>query len=1010
MRGAGAQRHRGSWIIRACLAWLVLAWLWPCVAHAEDAPRDAALSGFDHSSWTLERGAPADIWDMFQGSDRALWLGTGSGLYRFDGQRFMRTAPTPGQPLPSNNLTVLKDDGAGGVWAGTYDAGVFHLHGQTLQRYGPERGLPQGFVFSMARDGQGRWWVANGDSLRWFDGQRWRAPQAGQGFAAGEAYWVLCDAGGVLWVATADRLLYLPRAGQRFLDAGVPLTRYATLAQAPDGTVWVADRRRGLWPVADRAGLLPEDARQRRALPQLRLQRFAFQHDGSLWGSVLGGGGIVRLRWERTGALLPIERFDVGQGLPSTYASPVLEDLEGDVWVGTNLGLSRFRRHLIHRLAWPERDAPDTLMTLPGQQVRAYGEAGTVWPLDRARLAALGQGQRPMPAQDAAAVWRWQGGRIVRSPHPATMAAAPSDAGPGEVSALIQSAQAVWACATAGGVLRNAGSGWVRETRLPDRRCSTLQVDARGALLVGYPDGGVAVLADDAQGPATVSQAGVGPITGLYRDDALTLVAGEEGLALADATGGYARVRGLREDLLLGISGIVRQGEGDLWLYGIRGLVRVSPDDLRRSAATGLPLDQARAFDAIDGLPGVALQTSAVPTLALGQDGLLWMASNQGLAWLDVNAIARNRVAPQVRLGEVVSGQGRQPLVDGLVLPKRTRELELDYSAASLARPDRVRYRVRLEGVDAHWREMGELAQVRYANLQPGRYRFEVMAANEDGVWSVPVQAGFAIRPAWTQTGLFRVAMLVLLALAIAAVIVLRSRALAARWRARLEERHGERERIARDLHDTLLQGMQGLVLRLHAANQRLPPTEPVRHEVEHALELAESTLREGRERVVGLRGEDTRIELGARLAAVGKRLADGPAPSLRLLIEGQPRALPTCVAEEAFLIGREALTNALRHARAKAIEVEIGYGREALHLRVRDDGLGMPADAQARRAHFGLRGMRERAARIGGTLQVWSAPRMGTEIALSVPAARAYAVARTRWWQRLRRASQEDA
>ncbi|XHS34035.1 sensor histidine kinase [Pseudoxanthomonas sp. UC29_72] len=137
---------------------------------------------------------------------------------------------------------------------------------------------------------------------------------------------------------------------------------------------------------------------------------------------------------------------------------------------------------------------------------------------------------------------------------------------------------------------------------------------------------------------------------------------------------------------------------------------------------------------------------------------------------------------------------------------------------------------------------------------------------------------------------------------------------------------------------------------------------------------------------------------------------ADGPAPSLRLLIEGQPRALPTCVAEEAFLIGREALTNALRHAQAKAIEVEIGYGREALHLRVRDDGVGMPADAQARRAHFGLRGMRERAARIGGTLQVWSAPRMGTEIALSVPAARAYAVARTRWWQRLRRASQEDA
>lgn len=246
------QGHRGNWIIRACSAWLVLAWLWPCLAHAEDAPPDAALSGFDHSSWTLERGAPADIWDMFQGRDRALWLGTGSGLYRFDGQRFMRTAPPPGQAFPSNNLTVLKDDGAGGVWAGTYDAGVFHLHGQTLQRYGPEQGLPPGIAFSMARDGQGRWWVANGDGLRWFDGQRWRAPQAGQGFAAGEAYWVLCDAGGTLWVATADRLLYLPRAGQRFLDAGVPLTRYAAWRRRRTARCgWpIAGAACGRWPTA----------------------------------------------------------------------------------------------------------------------------------------------------------------------------------------------------------------------------------------------------------------------------------------------------------------------------------------------------------------------------------------------------------------------------------------------------------------------------------------------------------------------------------------------------------------------------------------------------------------------------------------------------------------------------------------------------------------------------------------------------------------------------------------
>ncbi len=496
----------------------------------------------------------------------------------------------------------------------------------------------------------------------------------------------------------------------------------------------------------------------------------------------------------------------------------------------------------------------------------------------------------------------------------------------------------------------------------------------------------------------------VGPVTALLHHQDLLLVAGEAGLAARLGNGRFMPVNTDMAGVLEGITGMVADAHGHLWLNGSRGLVRLGSDQLRRALRTGQPVTP-RLFDAVDGMPGIALQSGPIPTAVLADDGLLWLATNQGLAWLDTTRSHVNTMAPSVRIGDVLHGSEQQPLRDGLRLPAGTSQLQIDYVALSLARPERNRYRYRLSGVDDGWQDAGSSTRAYYTNLAPGNYRFEVEAANEDGIWSTaPASRSFRIAPTFIQTVWFKLlctaAVLALLVLAVR----IRSGQLAALFRARLQERNGERERIARDLHDTLLQGSQGLILRLHAISQSPQTPEPVRSQLESAMQLAERNLAEGRERVNALReGPFAGRDLASALADVHAEYAGHGTNPLRLTVEGTPPPLQADAAEEVFLIGREAIRNALRHANASAIEVELSYGTRCFLLHVRDDGVGI-ADENAGHGHWGLQGMRERAQRLGAELQLWTRPGLGTEVALAVPARRLYHRRPSRWrwpWSR---------
>jgi signal transduction histidine kinase len=307
-----------------------------------------------------------------------------------------------------------------------------------------------------------------------------------------------------------------------------------------------------------------------------------------------------------------------------------------------------------------------------------------------------------------------------------------------------------------------------------------------------------------------------------------------------------------------------------------------------------------------------------------------------------------------------------------------------------------VHFKYKLEGSDSDWQDAGTRREALYTNLGPGSYTFQVIASNNDGVWNnAGATLHFEIAPAFYQTRWFDA----LCALAILGVLVvlyqIRIRQVAVQARGRLEARLAERERIARELHDTLLQGIQGLIWRFQAATDRIPPDVPAREMMEKSLDRADKLLAESRDRVKDLRPTAAEVaDLAQALAAEGDQFAQLHPIPFRVSVQGIRRDLHPIVREEGFLIAREALGNAFRHAQARDIEAEVTYGDRALQVRVRDDGLGISSSvlqAGGRPGHFGLLGMRERAKKLGGHLDVWSKPGAGTEIDLRVPAKVAY-------------------
>jgi signal transduction histidine kinase len=345
-------------------------------------------------------------------------------------------------------------------------------------------------------------------------------------------------------------------------------------------------------------------------------------------------------------------------------------------------------------------------------------------------------------------------------------------------------------------------------------------------------------------------------------------------------------------------------------------------------------------------------------------------------------------------------------------LPPLVRDLQIDYTALSLVAPEKNRFRYKLEGRDGTWQDVGNRRQAFYTDLDPGDYRFHVIASNNRGVWNEQgATLDFSIAPAYWQTNGFRVACVAAFLLVLWALYQLRVRHLRRQFNMTLDARVGERTRIARELHDTLLQSFHGLLLRFQTAMDLLPNRATEAKQVlGSAIDQAAEAITEGRDAVQGLRSstQDTN-DLADALRALGEQLAAdegaGKGVILRVESKGGPRTLHPIVRDEIVRIAGEALRNAFRHANAKQIEVELHYDDRSLRLRVRDDGKGIDPkvlEQGGREGHFGIHGMRERAKLIGGKLTLWSGLDDGTEVELAIPASHAYTSSSSTWLGRL--------
>jgi signal transduction histidine kinase/streptogramin lyase len=590
-------------------------------------------------------------------------------------------------------------------------------------------------------------------------------------------------------------------------------------------------------------------------------------------------------------------------------------------------------------------------------------------------------------------------GRLVTTPVPASIRGRP-------VQALVRDRNgAMWVSASRRGLFRFLNGEWSEYGNLdalPRTFPFVATMDAEGALWFGYSNnriarvnGSVVTLFDGTQGVE------VGNVLAIQAQGGQVWVGGELGFARFDGTR-FVSIRSTSGTPFRGVSGIVRARNGDLWLNGTRGIVHITRQEIERVLGDAAHPVKSETFDHLDGVGGMATQLRPLPSAIETTDGRIWFSTTVGIVSIDPTRLIRNTLPPPVTIWSLTSGPVRYANHGpDLRLPVHTTDLQIEYSAGSLTVPERVHFRYKLEGLERDWQDVGARREAVYTNLGPGRYTFRVTAANNDGVWNkTGASMDFTIAPAFYQTGWFYALCALLFVACLAGLYRVRVRQVAAQVRGRLEARLAERERIARDLHDTLLQGMQGLILRFQAAADRIPSGEPARQLMEQTLDRADELLAEGRDKVKDLRPPASDVpDLTQALALAGEQFAQFNPANFRVSVQGTCRELHPIAREEAFLIGREALGNAFRHAGAENIEAEVTYGDGALHLRIRDDGQGISGailDAGGRPGHFGLIGMRERALKLGAHLEIWSKPRAGTEVDLRVPAEVVYRPSQT--------------
>ena len=1000
------------------------------------------LTQYSHASWTALDGLKGSTRSIVQTPDGYLWLGTEFGLVRFDGVRFVPSGAAAAQPPHSNNIMSLLAASDGTLWVGAIE-GLASWHMGKLTQY-PE--LAGGGVFALLEDHEGTIWAGGSAGLC--------AIRAGkvtcsglEGKASPGVYYLYGNRGNSVFSLSEDRDHHL-WAGT---ESGLwqwrpdPPHRYQARPVVTQQALVQGDGAKGLSVITGDDRVIRQIASnglEEYALPGIgqpfRAQRLLRDRRGALWIGTLEHG-LLHVRDGR------VTRFGQANGLSSDLITALFEDREGNIWVGTTNGLDRFREPAVAAIGANQGLATPAYSVLSARD-------GSLWIGSYGGLNRWSQGRmtvyraRAVPVRRTAAARQLQMGLEHGEASEITDVGLPDN----EIGSLFEDARGrIWIStrdgagwfengrfARAGGapigsanaIVADAGEGvwisslvsglfhvldgrviesvpWPWSQRGHDPRVSSVARDpSTSGLWLGFLDGGIAYFADGQIKRFFGRKEGLDPDTvwNLHFDHEGTLWAATEGGLKRLKDGRVATVTvqdGLPCDA---VHWVIEDDAFALWLYTSCGLLRIDRSELNAWAA-----DPARAlhpalFDGTDGIRVHTLINGFSPVVTKSADGKLWFTHSDGVSVIDPQRLQINRLRPPVHIEQIIADGKTYSPAPGLRLPARVRDLSIRYTALSLVAPEKIRFRFKLDGQDADWREVINNRHVQYSNLAPGNYHFQVTAANNSGIWNQQgASFDFSIAPVYWQTSWFLVFCVAALIALLWILYRLRLLQLTRRFERDLDTRVAERTRIARELHDTLLQSFHGLMLRFQTVWGLLPerPAE-AKDMLGSAIDQAAEAITQGRETVQGLRASAQESnDLASAIRTLGDEIAASETATrsadFRVNVEGTARPMHPIVRDEIYRIASEALRNAFRHSRGTQIEVEIRYDEQQLRLRVRDDGRGIDEKVladQGREGHFGLRGMRERAALIGAKLTLWSALDAGTELDLSVPASRAYA------------------
>lgn len=954
-----------------------------------------AYKPLQNTGWTRKDGAPADVFSMTQDSAGLLWFAAKDGLYRFDGVRFLRKREVYGHPLhaPATNVVVAVGDA---IWVGYQFGGISRfVRGGVTHYIGKDD--PQGSVSDLFPLPDGSFWALTARGIYYLDGNTWHLVTPADGLPEGYISNSTAMPDGSMLVYAPDGIYRSARKAGRMAYSFTKILDRPNVNGGEimkDGRILINSGAydMALFDVA--SGAVTPFVLDNGGLP---MNMYHVDTGGRLWVST---GDILQLIDD---ARRPVQVFMPANGLSGRTMTSSLTDREGNHWIATENGIDRLREPRLATIALPAGQT--------GLLGVAAGDDGAVWVInfhhpdafkvptfvvDRAgnhynagidRVSATHrQADGTLWFAGSGGLWRVHG-------HTTTRVAPPPGLRGETVQAITVTPDGViWISVVAHGVYALRDGVWQPGGGHPELAKPTaisLTTDRVGRLWIGYVnnrigmlDHGVVRYFGDKDG------LNVGNVLTMTQGRDRIWIGGDRGLAWFDGQ----RFSGLAErgrGAYSGLSGIVERPGGELWLHDTSGLARIDASALAVAMRDRLPDVAAERFDYLDGHQGMPAQVRPLPSLIQATDGRLWYATSSSVGYIDPAAIARNPRPPTVLIDAVVTDAKRYAADTTLVLPPRTARLEFQFTATALSMPERVRFRYRLVGQDSTWRDGDATRQAVYTNLEPGAYRFEVVAANEDGVWSTrPATVSLHIAPAFTQTLGFKLA---------CAFVVLAAAWLLYRWRMAvmakrlhndLKVRVLERERIARTLHDTFLQSVQALMLRMQMLMQKLPSESSVRDEVGDVLARAADVIGEGRDRVRQLRVPAVRKgSLAQALAAAGQELAASTAIHFTIRDNASRLRLDPDVEDELFTLGREALANAFRHAGAAHIALELDYHAGTLRLAIIDDGRGIPPDILARGAregHWGMQGMRECARLAGGVLAVTSTP-AGTTVSTTI-------------------------